>query len=123
MGPVAYRLQLPEGVGLHPVFHVSLLKKSISPANSASMTLPAPLDDIEQEGEPVAVLDKRVVYNNSAPLTQVLVQWSHLTRTTPRGSIPLISYNISLGFQVYCNFLRARKLLRGGNCHSPRAQL
>ena len=78
VGPVAYRLQLPEGVGLHPVFHVSLLKKSIGSADTASRTLPAPLDDIAPDGEPVAVLDKRVVYRNSAPLTQVLVQWSHL---------------------------------------------
>ena len=77
MGLVAYRLQLPKGVGLHLVFHISLLKKSIGPADVASSALPVPIEDME-EGEPLAMLNERVIYNDTVLLTQVLMQWSHL---------------------------------------------
>ena len=40
IGPTAYKLQLPPGCLIHPVFNVSLLKKCISPSESALASMP-----------------------------------------------------------------------------------
>lgn len=47
VGVVAYHLQLPEGARVHPVFHVSLLKKKIGEGYVASRELPPITDDGE----------------------------------------------------------------------------
>ena len=44
LGPVAYRLALPPHCKLHPVFHVSKLKKAVPP-QAQSQELPAELTE------------------------------------------------------------------------------
>lgn len=78
MGKVAYKLQLPEGTTTHPVFHVSLLKKAIEPTATTSSQLPLVDEDMEFTAEPQAIVDQRITYKDTIPLTEVLVQWSHL---------------------------------------------
>ena len=78
VGPVAYHLQLPPDTNMHPVFHVSLLKKTIGSTAQSSPTLPPLTTDGDFKVEPSVILDKRVIYRNNLPLTQVLVKWSHL---------------------------------------------
>jgi hypothetical protein len=75
IGSVAYRLALPEASSVHPVFHVSQLKKLVSPDTVVISTLPEPslLHQV-----PEAILDTRVVHRGDADIAQVLVKWSNM---------------------------------------------
>ena len=77
VGLAAYRLQLPKGTQIHLMFHVSLLRKATrNQAGSQSHTFP--LREEDPAATPVAIPDKRVIFQQGVPLTQVLVQWSSL---------------------------------------------
>lgn len=57
---VAYKLKLPEGYKVHPVFHISLLRKSI---NSTAQIKPLPAclnEEWELQPEPEQVLAVRL---------------------------------------------------------------
>lgn len=74
IGAVAYKLLLPPTSTVHPVFHVSLLKKAVHPNVLVSSKLP----DLSHELQvPFAVLDRRLHQLGNKMVPQVLVQWSH----------------------------------------------
>jgi hypothetical protein len=79
VGTVAYRLDLPTGSLVHPVFHVSQLKRKLG---SSSIPIPV-LPPVEKFGvfgpEPVEVLDRRSRKQNNHAVVDLLVRWQGQT--------------------------------------------
>ena len=73
---VAYKLELPESSRIHPVFHVSQLKKHVG-----SLTVQSPLPVLTEERviakEPISIVDRRLVNKHGKPVTEVLVVWKN----------------------------------------------
>ncbi|GJW95276.1 hypothetical protein Tco_0174948 [Tanacetum coccineum] len=78
IGPVAYRLRLPEELsGVHDTFHVSNLKKCLADAS-----LHVPLDEIKVDKtlrfveEPVEIMDRKVKSLKRSRILLVKVRWN-----------------------------------------------
>ncbi|KAD5317318.1 hypothetical protein E3N88_17264 [Mikania micrantha] len=77
VGNCAYRLDLPDEAQLHPVFHVSLLKKAHG--NHAPI-VPLPTNP-RFHFQPRAIIDKRLVRRRNRMLHQLLIHWANLPTT------------------------------------------
>ncbi|WOH02793.1 hypothetical protein DCAR_0522183 [Daucus carota subsp. sativus] len=81
IGEVAYKLRLPDHCRIHPVFHVSLLKKYIGQTPVSSGTLP----EYDQEDvmilTPEKVLQRRQVSKGNQTVVQWLIKWKDLDMT------------------------------------------
>jgi hypothetical protein len=79
VGQVAYQLSLPNHLKLHPVFHVSCLKKVIGAKCQIQTNLP----ELAEEGsiwlQPEAVLDQRECRLHQRTIKEVLVLWKDTT--------------------------------------------
>ena len=78
IGSVAYKLELPKYARIHPVFHVSMLKKF--EGSPPSPYVPLPLLTIPKGPiiNPVEVLDARTIQRGSTWATQALIRWDGL---------------------------------------------
>ncbi|XP_070049862.1 uncharacterized protein [Nicotiana tomentosiformis] len=81
VGAVAYRLALlPELSFIHPVFHVSMLRKCISDSSQVFEAPAMPLDEkLSYEEEPMAIVDRQVRKLRSKEIEFVKVLWRNHT--------------------------------------------
>lgn len=78
IGTVAYRLELPKGAQVHPVFHSQL--KSFTPKYTPMfLDLPTTMDMTEQDLKPLKVLECSLVKKGNKAIPQVSMQWYHLS--------------------------------------------
>ncbi|XP_070055401.1 uncharacterized protein [Nicotiana tomentosiformis] len=78
IGQVAYKLELPPDSKVHPVFHVSLIKRKVSNRVVVQTVLPSTSEDGQFLVKSVAILQRQMVKKNNATAIKVLVQWSNL---------------------------------------------
>jgi len=75
IGSVAYRLELPPSSSVHPVFHVSQLKKVVGARHTVTPTLPP---SSVLWSVPAHILQRRQVTKGKRLVQQGLIQWSNL---------------------------------------------
>ena len=74
IGLVAYKLQLPEGSSVHPVFHVSQLKKMVGSSDQVSSHIPEPA---ETHHLPAEILAEKLHHQNGKIQPKILVKWQN----------------------------------------------
>ena len=78
LGKVAYRLELPQQSKIHPVFHVSQLKKKLGNLDHVTPELPPVKEDGMVLLEPKRIVDFRWTKSGKKVLQEALVQWTGL---------------------------------------------
>nr|GEU55879.1 putative mitochondrial protein [Tanacetum cinerariifolium] len=78
IGTVAYRLKLPDTASIHPVFHVSQLRKVVGDQVPETNFPKELTKDIEMRVQPQEVLGVREGKSNSKEDREVLIHWKSL---------------------------------------------
>ncbi|MCH80322.1 hypothetical protein A2U01_0001089 [Trifolium medium] len=78
IGSVAYKLALPSSARIHPVFHISQLKKFNGTESVHHSPLPPTTDELGPLLLPEAVLKTRTILKGPLTVPQVLIKWHNL---------------------------------------------
>jgi hypothetical protein len=111
IGSVAYKLKLPNGSMIHPIFHVSQLKAFTPDHTPVYSTLPhIPQLDIA-EVFPKQILNRWLVKKGNEAVTQILVQWSQLPVSSASWEV---YYVLQKWFPLapICQLLMARRRIK-----------
>lgn len=73
VGQVAYKLRLPTACSIHPVFHVSQLRRALPPTEQALQELPS---EAANSPETVEIIDTRLHRRGTRQVPQVLIRWT-----------------------------------------------
>jgi hypothetical protein len=79
IGSLSYKILLPKGVKIHPVFHVSQLKKHLGKNAVPQQEIPLVTPDGKIKTEPMKVLETRSLPRNGVLVTRWLIEWANLT--------------------------------------------
>nr|KYP54513.1 hypothetical protein KK1_000701 [Cajanus cajan] len=74
IGTVAYKLKLPDAAKIHPIFHISLLKKFFGNSPQPYVPLPITTNELGPIVQPWKVLAYRTILRQSRQVPQVLIQ-------------------------------------------------
>ncbi|XP_057465239.1 uncharacterized protein LOC130754965 [Actinidia eriantha] len=87
VGEVAYRLALPPQLsGVHPVFHVSMLRKyNRNPSHVLDWTELAIEQDASYEEQPIRILESKDHVLRGKKITIVRVLWKHMASKNRHG--------------------------------------
>lgn len=114
IGSVAYKLQLPEQAKIHPVFHVSQLKKMIG----ANVTIHSGLPSYDQQivEEPERILARRMAKINNTNTTQALIKWKQRAEeeATWENYWDLVAKFPTFDLETRSNFMGE------GSCYTPK---
>jgi hypothetical protein len=75
IGQVAYKIQLPASADIHPVFHMSQLKKHLGAKAVPQSNLPLVTKEGYIKTEPIDVLDTRALPRHDEVVTQWKIKW------------------------------------------------
>ncbi|XBI49267.1 hypothetical protein VPH35_112861 [Triticum aestivum] len=78
VGAVAYKLELPPGSQIHPVVHVSMLKKAMPATVIVQPDLPSTCASLECPPQPLQVLDSNHISAGNSTVELVQIQWTGL---------------------------------------------
>ncbi|XP_023638085.1 uncharacterized protein K02A2.6-like [Capsella rubella] len=116
VGEVAYRLKLPSGSRIHPVFHVSLLKPHVG----TTMPAPGALPPLRESGylhlQPEQVLRRRSVATGTTSHSELLIKWKGLS---PEDATWEEEKQVHASFPDFILNLEDKVIVRGEGIDGP----